>query len=116
VQATFVLTLAARAIIVYGFDLVLRPVRQRVPASWNVLLWSGGWRATVPLALTLALPRDIAYHALVPALEYGRVPGSLLIEGLSVAPLAKRLGVLQREPIGDGHPNDEGEEAPAESF
>ena len=41
--------------------------------------------------------------------------GPLLVEGLPVAPLAKRLGVLQREPTGDDRPNDEGKEAPAET-
>jgi len=35
---------------------------------------------------------------------------------LTAARLAKWLGVLHGEPTGDGRPNDEGEEAPAESF
>jgi monovalent cation:H+ antiporter, CPA1 family len=97
VLATFALTLGARAIIVWSFDLLLRPLRQRVPASWNVLLWWGGLRATVPLALTLALPSDIPYRDLVSALVYGCVLGSLFIEGLTVAPLARRLGVLEKQ-------------------
>ena len=102
VLATFALTLAARAVIVWGFDLVLRPVRQRVPASWNALLWWGGLRATVPLALTLALPADVPYRGLVSALVYGCVLGSLFVEGLSIAPLARRLNIVaaDREPPG----------------
>jgi monovalent cation:H+ antiporter, CPA1 family len=95
VLATFALTLGARAIIVWSFDLLLRPLHQRVPASWNVLLWWGGLRATVPLALTLALPPDIPYRDLVSALVYGCVLGSLFLEGLTIAPLARRLGVLE---------------------
>ncbi|MEI6502917.1 MAG: cation:proton antiporter, partial [Armatimonadota bacterium] len=98
VLATFVLTLAARAIIVWVFDRLLRPLRQRVPASWNVLLWWGGLRATVPLALTLALPSDIPYRDLVAALVYGCVLGSLFAEGLTIAPLARRLGVIEQRP------------------
>jgi monovalent cation:H+ antiporter, CPA1 family len=94
VLATFALTLVARAVIVWAFDLTLRPLRQRVPASWNVLLWWGGLRATVPLALTLALPPDVPNRELVSALVYGCVLGSLFVEGLTVAPLARRLGVV----------------------
>lgn len=94
VVATFVLTLAGRAVIVWGFDLLLRPLRQRVPASWNAVLWWGGLRATVPLALTLALPADVPYRELVAALVYGAVLGSLFVEGLTIAPLARGLGLL----------------------
>jgi len=97
VLATFALVLAARATIVWAFDGLLRPLGQRVPASWNVLLWWGGLRATVPLALTLALPPDIPYRGLVSALVYGCVLGSLFAEGLTIAPLARKLGVIESQ-------------------
>jgi NhaP-type Na+/H+ or K+/H+ antiporter len=68
------------------------------------------------VSVPMALSRGIAYLDLIPALVYGCVLSSLLVEGLAVAPLANRLCVLQREPTGDGHPSDEGEEAPAENL
>ena len=49
----------------------------------------------MPLALTLALPTDVPYRDLVSALVYGCVLGSLFVEGLTIAPLARRLGVVR---------------------
>ena len=51
---------------------------------------------TVPPALTLALPSDIPYRDLVVALVYGCVLGSLFAEGLTIAPLARRLGIIEQ--------------------
>jgi len=74
--------LVARAVSVYPmFDL---------PLSWrNVLFW-GGLHGTIPVALALSL-EGIPYRDLLASMTFGVVIFSLLIQGLSLEFLARRI-------------------------
>jgi CPA1 family monovalent cation:H+ antiporter len=96
VAAGFILTLLARAAIVYGWDVIARIARLGpLPASWNHILWWGGLRGTVPVALLLTLPPTFPHLALIRALVLGTVMASLLIEGTTLPFVVARLGLLR---------------------
>ncbi len=85
--------LFARAVVVYGLGLAVLPLPRLLPVRWlHTLFWSG-LRGAVSLAVVLALPFDFPARALLLDLTFGAVLFTLLVQGLTMEPLLKRLGV-----------------------
>ena len=63
-----------------------------------MLFW-GGLRGAVALAAALSLPSGFPYREQLLAMTYGVVLFTLLVQGLTIAPLVRRLG-LQQEAAG----------------
>jgi CPA1 family monovalent cation:H+ antiporter len=86
-----VLALVARSAAVYVLLPLVAPFRQRVPLRWQHLLVWGGLRGAVATALALSLlGRGPAYDR-VRALTYGVVLTSILLQGITIGPAARRL-------------------------
>jgi monovalent cation:H+ antiporter, CPA1 family len=86
--------LAGRAVVAYGIGSLL-PL-WGLPLSWperHVIFW-GGLRGAVALAAALSLPAGFPYRAQLLAMTYGAVLFTLLVQGLSIGPLVRRLGLL----------------------
>lgn len=89
----FVSVVASRALIVYvGLPFVDR-FTQPLPESWrHVLVW-GGLRGSLSMVLILGLPGDFPGRSVLVHLVFGVVAISLFLQGLTMAPLMRRLGV-----------------------
>jgi len=82
----------ARAVIVYA----LAGAVQRISLRYaHVLVW-GGLRGGVALAVALSLPESIPGHALILQLTFAVVLFTIVVQGLTIQPLASRLGLLSR--------------------
>jgi CPA1 family monovalent cation:H+ antiporter len=93
VLIAFAVVLAARAVTVYGFGLIARVFHAGPPLSWqHVLVW-GGLRGTIALALVLSVPAALAGRADLVTVTFGVVLLSLLVQGLTIPLLARRLGL-----------------------
>ena len=89
VGATFIAILVARALMVYPTALT---IGKHWPKGWkHVVFWSG-LKGSIPLALVLGLPAGELKQTLVP-IAFGVVLISLLLQGLTVGPLIRKLGV-----------------------
>ncbi|HTX68904.1 MAG TPA: sodium:proton antiporter [Thermoleophilia bacterium] len=93
VLIAFVVVLVARAVTVYGFGLISRAFGAGPPLSWqHVLVW-GGLRGTIALALVLSVPLTLAGRADLVTVTFGVVLLSLLVQGLTIPWLTRRLGL-----------------------
>lgn len=88
---TIGVVLLARLMSLYAAAKIVRdpPDRQRL----TILTW-GGLRGGVSLALALSLPPFAGHDALVDA-TYAVVLFSVVVQGLTIAPLLKRMGVCE---------------------
>jgi monovalent cation:H+ antiporter, CPA1 family len=101
VLIAFVVVLAARALTVYGFGLIARMFRAGPPLSWqHVLVW-GGLRGTIALALVLSVPAALAGREDLVTVTFGVVLLSLLVQGLTIPLLTRRLGLAGAEDQAD---------------
>jgi CPA1 family monovalent cation:H+ antiporter len=85
--------LAARAASVYGVA-PLASVACALPRAWRHLLAWSGLRGGVAIALVLGVGADVPGHEAIAAATFGLVLFTLLVQGLTVRPVMRRLGLL----------------------
>jgi monovalent cation:H+ antiporter, CPA1 family len=92
------LTLAGRAIAVYPICLAFSRSRWAIPLNEQHLLWWGGLRGALALALALALPSDVPRRDDILIVAFAVVAFSVIVQGLT-APFALRaLRLAPRSP------------------
>ncbi len=88
--------LTARAVIAYPMThLICRFVRS-IPPSWHHVLFWGGLRGSISLALALSLEAAIPNREVLRVMAFGYVLFSLLVQGLTMRPLLKRLNMVHK--------------------
>lgn len=85
--------LLARAIVVYPLSALAARLVEAMPASWGHILYWGGLRGSVSLALALGLSEAIPERSFLISLTFGYVFFSLVVQGLTMRPLLHRLGL-----------------------
>ncbi len=89
----FIAVLSARAILIYAGIPIIDLFSQPLPKCWrHVMVW-GGLRGSLSMVLILGLPADFAERSFLINLVFGVVSISLFLQGLTMAPLMKRLGL-----------------------
>jgi CPA1 family monovalent cation:H+ antiporter len=87
------LALAGRAAAVYPICLVFSRSRWAVPLNEQHLLWWGGLRGALALALALSLPYDLPRREDILILAFAVVAFSVIIQGLTAPIALKALGL-----------------------
>ena len=83
--------LAARAVTVYGLAWI-----GKIEIRWQHILFWGGLRGAISLALALSLPRGLGgARDQLQAMAFGVVLFTLLVQGFSMGPLMRRLNLVQ---------------------
>jgi CPA1 family monovalent cation:H+ antiporter len=81
---------------------VLIPLTNRfsepVPVRWQHVLYWGGLRGSLSMALVLSLPVDLPHRSLLVLMIFGSVMFSLLAQGLTITPLLRALKLTRIEP------------------
>jgi CPA1 family monovalent cation:H+ antiporter len=64
-----------------------------VPRTWQHLLVWGNLKGSLSMALALSLPADLPHRDLIAAVVFGCAFITLTVQGLTLAPLARRFGI-----------------------
>ena len=84
----------ARAAFVYAKYALMRAAgNDSWPLSWATVLTWGGLRGGLSMVLALSLPIDFARRDLILHMTFGVVLLTLLVQGLTVKPLLRRVGL-----------------------
>jgi CPA1 family monovalent cation:H+ antiporter len=90
--------LAARLVTVYGLAWVGRDI----PLKWQHVLYWGGLRGAISLALALGLPETLgAARGQLQVMAFGVVLFTLIVQGFTMEPLVRSLHLTERNPIQD---------------
>jgi CPA1 family monovalent cation:H+ antiporter len=87
--------LLARAIVVFGMRYIVNRSIRPIPANWGYVLFWGGLRGAVSIALVLSLPFTLGSRQLLEVMAFGYVLFSLLVQGLTIRPLLSGLGITK---------------------
>ena len=85
--------LLGRLISIYALTPIANSVTDKIPRSWQHVLFWGGIHGSVSIALALSLGPDFPHRQEILTMTFGVVAFSIIIQGLTVKPLARRLGL-----------------------
>jgi CPA1 family monovalent cation:H+ antiporter len=111
-QAILVAFLAAtigRGVVVAVVSALLSRTRERIPRSWVPVLSWGGLRGGLSMVLVLGLPATFPFRDLLITMTFGVVVLSILLQGLTMAPLLRRLGVVRAHATREAYERARGE-------
>jgi CPA1 family monovalent cation:H+ antiporter len=94
ILVAYVAVMLARAAVIYVVSALISRTSERIPWSWNAVLTWGGLRGGLSMVLVLALPAGFPHRDLLVTMTFGVVLLSILIQGLSMGPLLRRLGLV----------------------
>jgi CPA1 family monovalent cation:H+ antiporter len=94
VVLAIVLVTLGRAVSIYPVCALFVGSRLRVAARHQHILFWGGLRGALALALALALPQSLPRHDDVVTLTFAVVAFSIFVQGLTITPLLRRLGLV----------------------
>lgn len=87
--------LLGRVLTVYALAPLAGRFGAPVPSRWNPVLVWGGLRGSVAIALVLSLPQDFPHRSTLLTLSFGVVAFSIVVQGLTMKPLLRWLGVIE---------------------
>ena len=90
--AAVLCVLAGRAAI-YPLSLIVNRFGGNVPIAWQHILFWGGLRGALSMALALALDKNVPQRDAIVTATFGVVLFSLLAQGMTLGPLLRRLGL-----------------------
>jgi len=91
------LVLGGRALTVYPLCLLFQQSTWAIPMRDQHVLWWGGLRGALALALALALPPSFPFHNEILITTFGVVAFSVVVQGLTMPLLLRKLNFLSHD-------------------
>lgn len=94
----------ARVLVVYVSSWIVNRGFDPLPLSWQHVFAWGGLRGAISLALVLSLPLSMgADRHLLTTLAFGVVLFTLFVQGPTIGPLLRRLGIVRYDPLHESY-------------
>jgi CPA1 family monovalent cation:H+ antiporter len=94
---TLAAVVLSRLLVVWLTEWGMARLGTPLPPGWTLVLAWAGLRGAVSLAAALSLPVGLADHDLLLTVTFALVLFTLLVQGLSIAPLLRHLGIVENE-------------------
>jgi CPA1 family monovalent cation:H+ antiporter len=99
VFAAIVLVTLGRAVAIYPLCALFARSRLKVDLRYQHVLFWGGLRGALALALALSLPDDLPHRNAIVVITFAVVAFSVFAQGLTIPPLLRKLGKLARHGV-----------------
>jgi len=109
ILVAFLAVSVGRGVVVAAVGLLFKRTRERIPRAWVPVLTWGGLRGGLSMVLVLGLPRTFPYRDLLATMTFGVVILSILVQGLTMAPLLRRLGIVRAQSTRAAYQRAQGE-------
>lgn len=93
ISVALVAVLVSRALVVYSLTYLSNLRGSKISAAYRLVLFWGGLRGALSLALALSLPVAFADRELLQVMTFGIVLFTILVQGTTMQFLIKRLGI-----------------------
>lgn len=97
--AVAIVAVVASRLIVFPLTWLLNRWGEKIPPAYTKVLFWGGLRGAVSLALALSLPATLTYSNLLRVMAFGVVLFTLLVQGTTMDLALRRLGLVE-QPVG----------------
>ena len=94
ILVAYLVVTAGRALVILAGCGLAGMTRERFPCRWTPVLTWGGLRGALPMVLALSLPAEFAYRDLLVSMTFGVVVLSILIQGVTMSTVLRRLGLV----------------------
>jgi CPA1 family monovalent cation:H+ antiporter len=98
IVAILVVTLG-RALAIYPLSLFFSRSKLKIEKNHQHILFWGGLRGALALALALGLPEELQYREQIITAAFGVVAFSIFAQGLTMTPLLRKLGELPQHTV-----------------
>ena len=89
--------LASRALVVYGLGALVGRRKQALSRPYRHVLFWGGLRGAIGLALVLSLPAALPGRETLRVMTFGVVLFTLLVQGTTMSAMMRRLGLVRHD-------------------
>ena len=98
VAVAIVVVTFGRAAAIYPLSMIFNGSKMQIERNHQHILFWGGLRGALALALALGLPPELEYGEQILTAAFGVVAFSIFVQGLTMIPLLRRLQVLPPGP------------------
>ncbi len=95
ILVSWVAATLARGSLAAGVSALLKMGARSLPRSWAMVLTWGGLRGGLSMVLAMSLPASLPGHALIVNLVFGFVLLTIIVQGMSMTPLVRYLGLVE---------------------
>lgn len=93
-----VVILIGRSVVIYGITNILNfKLSEKIPPSWQHIMFWGGLRGSLSMALALSLPLTLEGRSSIIVMVFGVVLFTLIVQGLSISKVISWLGLENKD-------------------